>query len=239
MYESLLELERLWLADFDQDVVGIAAQPMHLTGLDGAVVRRRVPDLFLTHVDGTCTVVDVKAAKRLARPEVQEQFAWTSDLCQAKGWRYEVFTGAPNLLMRNIRMVAAGRHAFACTPSCLEAVTMLVTEPTRWDRVESDAAERGLSQADVRPALFRLLWTGVLTADLSRPLSGRTLAGQFADQGLLDEIHLQLAPVTLGHGAPLLPRQLLASNLSLTAVDRDGQFVHLIYRVTTTASGSS
>lgn len=70
-------------------------------------------------------------------------------------------------------------------------------------------------------------------------VGGGDLAGQFADQCLLDEIHLQLAPVTLGHGAPLLPRQLLASNLSLTTVDRDGQFVHLIYRVTTTASGSS
>ncbi len=70
-------------------------------------------------------------------------------------------------------------------------------------------------------------------------VGGGDLAGQFADRGLLDEIHLQLAPVTLGRGAPLLPRQLLSSDLSLTAVDRDAQFVHLIYDLTTRAADSS
>ena len=34
--------------------------------------------------------------------------------------------------------------------------------------------------------------------------------GQFADVGLLDEILLSVAPVTLGAGAPLLPRRLTA-----------------------------
>jgi riboflavin biosynthesis pyrimidine reductase len=32
--------------------------------------------------------------------------------------------------------------------------------------------------------------------------------GQFADAGLLDEIIVYIAPVTLGGGAPLLPRKL-------------------------------
>lgn len=70
-------------------------------------------------------------------------------------------------------------------------------------------------------------------------VGGGDLVGQFADQGLLDEVHLQLAPVTLGQGAPLLPRRLLASDLTLAAVDRDGQFVHLIYQVTTRSAGSN
>ncbi|MET9486395.1 dihydrofolate reductase family protein [Nocardia sp. NPDC006630] len=37
---------------------------------------------------------------------------------------------------------------------------------------------------------------------------GGDLAGQFADHGLLDEIVVSFAPVTLGSGAPLLPRRL-------------------------------
>ena len=35
-------------------------------------------------------------------------------------------------------------------------------------------------------------------------VGGGDLAGQFADAGLLDEVHVSIAPVTLGAGAPLL-----------------------------------
>lgn len=36
-YESRLELDRLWLADFDPDVVWIATQPVWLCGTDGSL----------------------------------------------------------------------------------------------------------------------------------------------------------------------------------------------------------
>ena len=39
-------------------------------------------------------------------------------------------------------------------------------------------------------------------------VGGGDLAGQFADAGLLDEVIVSIAPVTLGAGAPLLPRRL-------------------------------
>jgi hypothetical protein len=38
-------------------------------------------------------------------------------------------------------------------------------------------------------------------------LGGGDLVGQFADVGLLDEVIVSIAPVTLGRGAPLLPRR--------------------------------
>ena len=63
-------------------------------------------------------------------------------------------------------------------------------------------------------------------------VGGGELAGQFADHGLLDEIHLSIAPVSLGAGAPLLPRRLLASDLTLLTVERHGQFVAATYHVT-------
>lgn len=39
-------------------------------------------------------------------------------------------------------------------------------------------------------------------------VGGGDLAGQFADVGLLDEVWVQYAPVTLGSGSPLLPRRI-------------------------------
>jgi len=60
---------------------------------------------------------------------------------------------------------------------------------------------------------------------------GGDLVGAFADEGLLDEIHLGVQPVFLGAGAPLLPRRLTSERVTLQSVVRDGQEVNLIYRV--------
>ena len=62
-------------------------------------------------------------------------------------------------------------------------------------------------------------------------VGGGDLVGQFADRHLVDEILVGVAPVTLGRGAPLLPRRLTASQLELVEVGRDGQFARLSYRV--------
>jgi dihydrofolate reductase len=53
-------------------------------------------------------------------------------------------------------------------------------------------------------------------------VGGGDLAGQFADAGLLDEVIVYVAPITLGGGAPLLPRRL---ELRLEATARNGDFV--------------
>lgn len=66
-------------------------------------------------------------------------------------------------------------------------------------------------------------------------VGGGDLAGQFADAGLLDEVWVQYAPVTLGAGAPLLPRAL---DLELIDVARNENFLCGRYRVTGRLPGS-
>ncbi|GIF23641.1 dihydrofolate reductase [Actinoplanes tereljensis] len=59
-------------------------------------------------------------------------------------------------------------------------------------------------------------------------VGGGDLAGQFADAGLLDELVVSYAPVTLGAGAPLLPRRL---DLRLRETARNAAFIAARYDV--------
>jgi dihydrofolate reductase len=59
-------------------------------------------------------------------------------------------------------------------------------------------------------------------------VGGGDLAGQFADAGLLDEVIVYVAPVTLGAGAPLFPRR---QELRLEELHRNGDFAAARYAV--------
>ena len=59
-------------------------------------------------------------------------------------------------------------------------------------------------------------------------VGGGDLAGQFADLGLLDQIVVSIAPVTLGSGRPLFPRR---HNLKLVELDTNGDFAVATYDV--------
>jgi dihydrofolate reductase len=80
---------------------------------------------------------------------------------------------------------------------------------------------RPVHEAMVAAARDRNIWL----------VGGGELVGRFADHGLLDELILGVAPVTLGAGAPLLPRRLLSSRLRLSSVERVAEFAYLTYLV--------
>lgn len=63
-------------------------------------------------------------------------------------------------------------------------------------------------------------------------IGGGDLVGQFHENGLLDEIILSVAPVALGSGAPLLPREITSPPLKLLDVQKhEDVFVVLTYKV--------
>lgn len=63
-------------------------------------------------------------------------------------------------------------------------------------------------------------------------VGGGELAGQFYDQGLLDELIVQVGSVTLGAGKPLLPRMITNPPLRLVSVSAVGTgFAELRYEV--------
>lgn len=68
-----------------------------------------------------------------------------------------------------------------------------------------EGADIRFAQGDVR-ALHAEMATAAGDQDVW-VVGGGDLAGQFAEAGLLDELVLYIAPVTLGAGRPLLPRR--------------------------------
>ena len=112
VHESRLELARLLLADFDPDVVGIAAQPFLVREGD----RRHVPDFLLCRADGSVLIVNVKPADRLATAEVADALAWAARVFADRGWEHEVWTGANPQLLANVPFLAGYRRAALIEP---------------------------------------------------------------------------------------------------------------------------
>ncbi|SFR34727.1 dihydrofolate reductase family protein [Microbacterium azadirachtae] len=77
-------------------------------------------------------------------------------------------------------------------------------------------------------------WSEIVEAAAGRDVwivGGGDLVGQFVDAGLLDEIVITFAPVTLVAGKPLLPRNLDHRRLELTGARQAGPFAELTYRL--------
>lgn len=175
VYESLLELDRLWLADFDPGTVGICTQPFQIAGRDSTGVRAHVPDLLLVHSDRSVTVVDIKPAAFLEKPRVRAQFEWTRALCRSKGWSYEVFTGGNPIVLRNLKLLAVGRRPDRLPDGDLvEARARLGEEGITLGKV---LARKPLTcdESAWRVAVFALVWSSEVSLDLRRPLDSETI----------------------------------------------------------------
>jgi dihydrofolate reductase len=62
-------------------------------------------------------------------------------------------------------------------------------------------------------------------------IGGGDLVGQFDDAGLLDRVVLGVCPVTLGGGAPLLPRRITSKRMRVADVRQEGQQVRIVLDV--------
>ena len=96
-YESRLELDRLWLADLDPQVAWLAVQPLWLSGRDGAVLRRHVPDLLFHQREGSLVLVDVKppATMRATNSRVRQSSASAGSAQEGQFAEHHATTSLP------------------------------------------------------------------------------------------------------------------------------------------------
>jgi len=169
VYESRLELARLLVADFDTQVVGIAAQPFLLRATVGGRARRHVPDFLLAHADGSARLVNVKPASRLEDPVVAEALRWPGVVARSHGWAYEIWTGAEAVYLANLRFLAGYRRP-GLLPGALTDAVAAAFRPG--DTIGSlvGRATRESPAGQVKAAVVTLLWQCRLSTDLHRRL---------------------------------------------------------------------
>ena len=162
-------------------------------------------------------------------------------------WLFEADKGSEHEAANPFAAFFAGVGAFAMGATTYEWVMehdALLEQPVKWTDYYGDTpawvfSHRSLApipganltfvQGDVRP-----VHAAMVEAAQGRNIwivGGGELAGAFADAGLLDELILGVAPVTLGAGAPLLPRRMTSQRLKLTGMERKGDFAYLTYQV--------
>lgn len=174
IYESLMELAALLLADFDIAVHKIVAQPFHLVAHVNGKEREHTPDYLLVTDDGP-VVLDVMRAERLSQPKAQFMCAWTRQVLEYLDWRYEVVTELEPTMLANVRFLAGYRREWLINAEILGEFRSRAK-----DLVGSsvDCAEKQIADGRrplVRSALLHLLWRQEFTVDLNSPLSRSTI----------------------------------------------------------------
>ncbi len=171
-FESWVERDAVMLLDFDPDVIAVSSQPFCLTWANRPRARRHVPDFFARLADGSALVIDVRPDELVGADDA-EVFAATQRACAAVGWGYRRVGVVDAVLAANVRWLSGFRHR-----RCVNALagSELVRRVAAGPVTVTDLVGFGGDRVAVLPALYHLLWRGVLAADLAAaPLSGRTV----------------------------------------------------------------
>jgi hypothetical protein len=173
-FESLLEREYLMWADFDPDIVAIAAQPLALLWPRGrADHKNHVPDFFVRLSNGD-RLVDVRHPHRV--DDAAAQFHLTRHVCAEVGWQYAVFTGLDAVTEQNVRWLAGYRQdRCAPTDDAFNAITNCFAQPLPLGLgAHRVARSTGVPKDMALANVLHLLWRRQLSANLRSPLSLET-----------------------------------------------------------------
>jgi hypothetical protein len=157
-YESLLERAVLRCLDFNPAVESIATQPLHLWAGGRA---HRIPDIAVRHCGNPLTIIDVCPRAFVDKQRRVDGHVLMATACEALGWRHQVLSEPDEVLAVNVAWLAGYRVQ---PENCAQAEADLRLLGDRFSLRDVD--ERFEWPALVRPAVFHLLWKGVLRCDM-------------------------------------------------------------------------
>ncbi|MCZ4066376.1 dihydrofolate reductase family protein [Microbacterium sp. H37-C3] len=166
-----------------------------------------------------------------------------ADSADSLSWLFAVDGGVEpdaSLLPENAGVLVEG----STTYEWVLAESDLLAHPERWQEFHGDRPTFVFTTRELpRPAGADVRFVSGPVSDALAHIreaaaghdvwvvGGGDLAGQFLDAGALDQIAVSIAPVTLGGGAPLLPRRIESDRLALRSAERVGAFARLVYDV--------
>ncbi|MGP3974467.1 TnsA-like heteromeric transposase endonuclease subunit [Streptomyces sp. 8N114] len=174
MHGSQAMCMQLMVLDRDRHVVGLSARPVRLIWRDpgSGRVLTWVPQLFARYADGRALLADCPATCAPAAGRAARAAVVLGATCGAVGFTYQRLVPPDVVVAANVRWLAGYRHARHRDAGGLEhAVLEAFTEPRP---LMAGAAAAGEVLAAL-PVVYHALWSGRLTADLTRPLGEHTL----------------------------------------------------------------
>ncbi|MET0103254.1 MAG: TnsA endonuclease N-terminal domain-containing protein [Sedimenticola sp.] len=177
-YESPVESDFLFLAEFDRDVIAIWEQPETVEIVINGKSRKKTPDFKLLMRDGSVQIHEVKPEKKANEPENQLAFRLLASLYAERGQTYQVSVDTdirtePRL--GNIKRLARYRKVIADRLRYLW-LSQLLDEVGAVTIVELEQGVHGqvLSKAMIFGAIFR----GELEVDIDSPICRDSLVFQ-------------------------------------------------------------
>jgi hypothetical protein len=164
-FESRLEQTALIRADFELTIEAIATQPFALLYEAEGKRRGHIPDILVKLRNGKPLLIDVKPKAFVDRNAVP--FAAMQDACSEMGWSYHIWTEPQAPYARNLAFLY-GYHR--PDPSMNRFTAFLLSQLAAGSRTIGQLLTDVTPLPLARPALFHLMWTRDIQADLTRAL---------------------------------------------------------------------
>lgn len=173
--ESQHERRFVILADWNLDVVHIAAQPFTLEFPLGHDLHSHTPDFVLITRAGGVVVVDVKWPTAAETDEALRRHAAVDQFLARAGMLHAVWSGAPQVVTENLALFSSARVPESAVSLIAPEVLRAAHSGIRIGELVGRASEHARVPAPtVLVVVRRLLWDHALTIDVSRPFDMET-----------------------------------------------------------------
>ncbi|MFD7461072.1 MULTISPECIES: TnsA-like heteromeric transposase endonuclease subunit [unclassified Streptomyces] len=175
MHGSQAMCTQLMLLDRDPQVVGLSARPVRLIWRDpgSGRVLTWVPQVFARYADGGALLADCPASEEPAGDRAARAAVALAAACAAVGFTYRRLMPPERVLGANVRWLAGYRHPRYRDAGGLEQAVLEAFAAPR--PLMAGAAAAAGDVLSALPVLYHALWSGRLSADLSRPLGEHTV----------------------------------------------------------------
>jgi hypothetical protein len=158
-YESRLEMVILKRLDFERDLENVLPQPFMLHFSFEGEPRTQVPDYLAWYRGRPPLLVNVKPRQYVDRESNRRAFAACKAACEQLGWSYVTESEPDATLLANLQWLAGFRRPPPDLPRYAPLLMDRLGAPMKIEELLADAGPPAL----VRPVLFHLLWTRLLS----------------------------------------------------------------------------